>query len=87
MIDKRCEVCGVNEPIGVACTVMPYSCAYCATCARRFAQPLVVFECFYDDVGTDLSKFEDDFYGKLETFHDGRYVTYAEWSKWRAEHA
>jgi hypothetical protein len=62
---------------------MPYSVQYCVECARRFAQPRIVFETFYEDVGTDFEKFEDPSFADLETFHDGRYVKYSEWVGWR----
>lgn len=83
MADHKCEVCFVNEPIGVASTVMPYSCAYCAECARRFAQPPLVFECMYDDFGTDFDQM-DPAYVVLETFLDGKYVDYKTWTAWRS---
>lgn len=82
MADHKCEVCYVNEPIGVASTVMPYSCAYCVECARRFAQPKIVFECFYQDFGTDFDKIHPE-YHDLETYHDGKYVSYSVWAIWR----
>ena len=83
MADHKCEVCLVNEPLGVACTVLPYSVAYCAECARRFAQPRIVFEMFFEEAGTDISKLEDESFSRLVTFHDGKYITYAEWAVWR----
>lgn len=79
MGNHRCEICNVNEPVGVASTVMPYSCAYCIECLRRFAQPKVVFECFYDDFGTDFDKMRDGM-ADLETFHDGKYISYRTWA-------
>jgi hypothetical protein len=87
MKDHLCEICRVNEPLGVACTIMPYSCAYCRECAKRFAQPRVVFEYFFEEFGTDLSRFEDPSYAELETFHDGKYVDYRTWVAWRATQA
>lgn len=78
MQDNKCEVCGINPPIGVASTVMPYSCAYCVECCKRFAQPEVVFECMFDDFGRDFDKVHHH-YLDLETFKNGRYVTYREW--------
>lgn len=80
MKDHKCEVCNTCDPIGVASTVMPYSCAYCVECARRFAQPQIVFECFYDDFGADVC----GEYAELETFHEGKYITYRQWAEWRA---
>jgi hypothetical protein len=78
MKDHKCEICEVNEPIGVASTVMPYSCAYCVECARRFAQPKVVFECFFEDFGTNYQLI-DDHYLDLVTYHNGKYINYREW--------
>jgi hypothetical protein len=83
MTNHKCEVCEVNEPIGVASTIMPYSCAYCAECAQRFAQPKIVFECFFEDFGTNFDQMRDD-YADLETFHHKKYISYREWAKWRA---
>ena len=83
MVDKKCDVCNVNPPIGVASTVMPYSCAYCVECAKRFAQPDIVFACFWDDFGTDFDKMNPA-YLELETFKDGRYISYREWALGRA---
>lgn len=82
MADHKCEVCLVSEPIGVACTVMPYSCAYCVECARRHAQPRIVFECFYEDFGTDFDQM-DPHNVALETFLEGKYVDYRTWTTWR----
>lgn len=84
MQDHKCEICHINKPMGVACTVLPYSCAYCVECARRFAQPMIVFETFFMDVGTDLELLADPSFADMETFHDGKYISYREWSKWRA---
>lgn len=82
MKDHKCEVCQVNKPIGVASTVMPYSCAYCVECARRFAQPKMVFEMFFDEVGINFELMADGF-ADMETYHDGKYTSYREWAKWR----
>lgn len=82
MNDHKCEVCEVNAPIGVASTVMPYSCAYCIECLRQFAQPRIVFECFFEDFGTAFDTMNPD-YTELVTFHNGKYIAYTEWAKWR----
>jgi hypothetical protein len=81
MAEGKCEICG-GPPIGVACTIMPYSVAYCAECCRRFAQPRIVFECLWEDVGVNFDRLQDGL-PELETFHDGRYVTYKEWARER----
>jgi hypothetical protein len=86
MADHKCEVCEVNEPIGVASTVMPYSCAYCVECARRFAQPKAVFEYFFAAHGTNFEEM-CEWEVKLETFHEGKYIKYREWAEWRKEQA
>jgi hypothetical protein len=83
MTDKKCDVCRTGQAIGVASTVMPYSCAYCVECCKRFAQPLIVFECFWEDVGTDFGRLIDGG-DKLETYDSGRYQTYREWATNRA---
>lgn len=75
-----CAVCSKNPSIGICCTFIPYSCNYCADCARRFAQPLHVFEAIRDhDVDVDPDML--DFLGKLETFVDGQFVNYNDWIK------
>jgi hypothetical protein len=84
MKDNICEVCGVNPPIGVASTVMPYSCAYCAECCQRFAQPIIVFECFWDDFGADFYKMQHGL-EELESYIDGRYISYREWAERRRD--
>ncbi len=83
MKDKKCDVCGVNEPIGVPSTLMPYSVAYCVECAKRDAQPLVVFETLIEDADR-----ADDWVNELETYTDGKYITFAEWAaKRKHDHA
>jgi hypothetical protein len=84
MKDNICEVCGVNPPIGVASTIMPYSCAYCAECCRRFAQPMIVFECFWDDFGANFHKMMPGV-DQMEAYVDGKYVTYKEWAERRRD--
>jgi hypothetical protein len=83
MADGKCGVCHTGRAIGVASTVMPYSCAYCVECCKRFAQPLFVFECFWTDVGTDFARLADGV-DQLETYDGGRYQTYREWAARRA---
>jgi hypothetical protein len=80
MLDMRCDVC--NRPgdeykaIGVACTSVPYSCAFCVECATRRADPLLVFEHWFDVIGApEHLSFPDD----ATSFFEGRYITYREW--------
>lgn len=77
--DGMCEVCGINPAIGVASTSMPYSCAYCEECARRGADPELVFECWFQDVLWDV----DAIVAGPVTFCDGGYLTFPEWVLWR----
>ena len=77
MADELCDVCHVDPPIGVASTMIPYSCAYCRQCLLWNAQPDVVFETWYDDFGTDFRMIEAD---HIVTFQDGAYVTYRQWA-------
>ena len=79
MVDGLCDVCNVNPPIGVASTMIPYSCAYCRECAERNAQPDIVFACWFDDIGTDFEHMHPAAL-EVETFKDGRYVSYREWA-------
>lgn len=81
---NKCEVCGVQPPIGVASTIMPYSCAYCRECAGRFAQPLIVFETLFHDFGTRYEQLNstvgDNAADELETYQDGAYISYRQWA-------
>lgn len=77
--DVKCGVCRVNRALGVASTIIPFSCAYCVECARRHAQPLMVFEYFYDDLGTDFDKM-GEMADKLETYAGGNYINYRTWA-------
>jgi len=83
MVDGKCEICG-GPPIGVASTIMPYSCAYCVECCQRFAQPMIVFECFFDDFGADFKKMRDGL-DQLETWDhkNAKYITYREYANQR----
>lgn len=83
MVDKKCDVCGVNPPIGVACTFIPYSCAYCEECARRDAQPELVFETWWDCFENHFDEMHEGIPDKVVTVKDGRYMTYREWADWR----
>jgi predicted metal-binding protein len=80
MTDNKCDVCNVNPPIGVASTMIPYSCAYCKECASRHAQPIVVFLTWFDLVGVNFEKLYPDLENLVVTFSDGRYQTYREWA-------
>jgi hypothetical protein len=83
MVDGKCEVCGVNPSIGVASTIIPYSCAYCIECAQRNAQPEIVFETYFELDEGDNMYIPDG----IVTVKDGRYWTYREWSEWRRNNA
>lgn len=80
-----CEVCGVRPMIGVACTSMPYSCAYCAECAAAGADPEWIFEYLYQDVDGDVSCLRQP--SHLTTWKDGRYITFEQWAEWRRDKA
>lgn len=84
MADSKCDVCQIGKAIGVASTIMPYSCAYCRECATRHAQPLIVFECWWEDIGNKFEKFQEGIVDQFETFDCGRYMTYREWATRRA---
>lgn len=84
MLDNKCEVCGQKEPIGVACTSMPLSVAYCEECIVRGADPEIVFECWYDDFGTRFEEMACP--DEVTTFKDGRYMSYREWATERVKH-
>lgn len=81
----KCDVCGNDKAIGVASTSMPYSCAYCVECARCGADPEIVFECWYNDIGSDCSKMIEGLPDSALTFKDGKYVSYRDWSRARDE--
>lgn len=85
MVDNLCDVCHINPPIGVASTMMPYSCAYCRQCAQFHAQPDIVFETWYDDIGVEFDTMIYDtapegLADHVITFQDGAYVTYRQWA-------
>ena len=80
MVDMRCDVCQrdpkVHPAVGVACTSIPYSCAYCRACATIAADPIIVFEVWYDTVGEpDRHRSPDNSY----TFLGDSYITYRDW--------
>lgn len=78
MIDLgKCEVCKVNDAIGVASTSQPYSCAMCAECARQGADPEWIFAFLLSDVADgDPAKIREG----LVTYKDGKYLTFHEWA-------
>jgi hypothetical protein len=82
MLDMKCDVCGVNPPVGVASTIIPYSCAYCVECLKRDAQPEIVFSVLLDDAGKGLDPIDIEtmFPDNLVTFKNGKYMTMAEWA-------
>lgn len=75
-----CDICRVNEAIGVACTSIPLSVAYCNECARRGADPEAVFDFFFEEVSSDPADMRED----MVTFKDGKYISYREWCLARA---
>ncbi len=83
MLDQKCDVCGQGQAIGVASTSMPMSVAYCAECARRGADPEIVFVCWYDDFGTRFDEMARP--DAVNTFKDGRYMSYREWAMAHAQ--
>jgi hypothetical protein len=80
MRDMKCDVCGVNPPLGVASTSIPYSCAYCQECATRGADPEGVFEYLFQSIKEgDLAI--EDVRDNLVTYKDGKYISFKEWSE------
>ena len=75
MGDMKCDVCNVNEAIGVASTAVPLSVAYCAECAKRNAQPLAVFLLWEEDIPPEDHRAPDQFC----TYEDGKYISYRKW--------
>jgi hypothetical protein len=78
--DSKCEVCGFRKAVGVACTSMPYSCAFCIECLRHGADPELVFICFYDDFADQFERLADGVADGLTTFKNGKYISYREWT-------
>lgn len=78
----KCDVCGVNDAIGVASTHVPMSVAFCAECARRGADPESVFEFWYGDFGTRFDEMSAP--DQFTTYKNGRYMTYREWATEKA---
>lgn len=74
MADGLCGVCKRPGAIGVASTMIPYSCAYCQECAQKGAQPIEVFTVLPDP--KDMMEGMAD---QIVTWKDGRYMTYKEW--------
>lgn len=78
----NCDVCDRRPAIGVASTSIPYSCRFCAECARLGADPELVFEHLLWDVGDgDPKKLRPG----LLTFNKTRgvYQTMPEWAQGR----
>lgn len=76
MADGICEVCNRPGAIGVASTIMPYSCAYCRECALRGAQPEVVFLTLHETYGPNV---DPDFGEQVVTYSDGEYINFNQW--------
>lgn len=74
----KCDICHKNDAIGVASTSIPYSCAMCMDCARRGADPELVFIHLYENVAHgDPSKIREG----LTTYKDDKYMSFHEWAK------
>jgi hypothetical protein len=74
MKDITCDVCGRPSAIGVASTMLPYSCAYCLECAGRDAQPELVCESL-----PHPSQMHEGLADFVTTYKNGKYITYREW--------
>lgn len=82
MLNGLCDVCGVEKPIGVASTSIPYSCAYCPKCAAMGADPEAVFEYILKQAGGHADRVRLG----LTTFKDGRYIDFHSWAAgWTAQ--
>lgn len=81
MADGKCGVCGRSGAIGVGSTLIPYSCAYCRECAEKSAQPAIVFETWYEEIGRTFSKMAGGMADHVLTYKDGKYVTYRQWAE------
>jgi len=76
MVDMLCDVCNKEPALGVASTSIPYSCAFCRKCLEQGADPIMVFDLWYTQIGDpDNHACPDD----SKTFYEGKYVTYREW--------
>jgi len=82
MLDDKCDVCGRPGAVGVASTVIPYSCAYCVPCLQRNAQPDLVFMVMYETIGIDFET-ANPAYLELVTYVDGDYIDYRTWAQKR----
>jgi hypothetical protein len=72
-----CEVCNTNESIGVACTSIPYSCAFCRDCALNRADPEWIFLYLLDEVGNGDP---ENICEGLTTYVDGKYIPFHQWA-------
>jgi hypothetical protein len=76
MTANLCDVCNKNEAIGVASTSVPLSVAFCVECARRGADPEIVFLYWAEEgIRPEIHACPD----YATTYKDGKYVTYREW--------
>jgi hypothetical protein len=80
MPDMRCDVCGIRQAIGVASTSIPFSCAFCACCASYGAEPELVFEYWFEELGPPSNHRCP---GLSLTWKDGQYWTYTAWYEQR----
>ena len=76
MKDMKCDVCSVGDAIGVASCHAPVSVAFCKECASRGTDPEFVFEVWKEDGIKPEDMGAPDL---LNTFKDGKYMTYREW--------
>lgn len=75
MENKKCDICDISEPIGVASTSVPFSCAMCLECTKHGADPEWIFKYYKDTEGYK----PEDLHKSLTTFSNGKYMTYEEW--------
>jgi len=69
----KCNVCEVNEPVGVACSGLgPVSFTYCKTCLEMNAEPLMMMDATFEIIGPDVANHVK----KCTTYVDGEYITW-----------
>jgi len=74
-VDTLCDVCRKRPMIGVACTSVPMSVAFCKECAEAGADPEMVFVFWEADIPPDMHAAPDD----CCTWRDGEFVSYRRW--------
>lgn len=78
-----CDICHINEGIGVASIHGPCSVMFCRECAQRGADPEWLFEFWKNEeqmTPDDLAAPDH-----MVTFKDGKYMTYREWYNYKGE--